>query len=225
MDTSKDPSALYLYLHLPVVYYLGVLVPFTSFKIELLTVVNVAPSQVNQNAWGILKAFQIMCCHFRVSPPARVLLYFFWMNPFPCSVWKALQPFPEGVNHASPVMVGVAGEILFPFSWTSDPKAIVRVDSCVFPPLDFEVIEAMKCFLPLECSILIARDREDVCYMQVKGWWYLSMKNESAWYKFRRLINGRCDIFPMGLIPLWEHYEVKPCEKQIPIPLLPQGRE
>lgn len=95
MDTSEDHSALYLYLHLPVVYYLGVLVPFTSFEIELLTVVNVAPSQINQNARGILKAFQIMCCHFRVSPPSRVLLYFFWMNPFPCSVWKALQPFPE----------------------------------------------------------------------------------------------------------------------------------
>lgn len=58
-------------------------------------------------------------------------------------------------------MVGVVGEILFPFSWTSDPKAIVRVDSCVFPPLDCEVIKALKCFLPLECNILIARDRDD----------------------------------------------------------------
>lgn len=44
MDTSEDTSALYFYLHLLIVYDLGVMVPFTSLKIEFLIVVNVAPS-------------------------------------------------------------------------------------------------------------------------------------------------------------------------------------
>lgn len=44
MDTSEDISALYLYLHLLIVYDLGVMVPFTSFKIEFLIVFNVALS-------------------------------------------------------------------------------------------------------------------------------------------------------------------------------------
>lgn len=49
MDTSSDFCSLYFYLHLPVMYDLGVLVPFTYFEIEFLTTVNVALSQVTPN--------------------------------------------------------------------------------------------------------------------------------------------------------------------------------
>lgn len=77
MNTSDDLFALYFYLHLPVIYELGVLVPFTSFETKFLTVVNVAPSQVTPNVWGILRAFQIVYRHLGVSPYVRVLLYFF----------------------------------------------------------------------------------------------------------------------------------------------------
>lgn len=61
----------------------------------------------------------------------------------------------------SPVMVRAGGEPLFRFSWTPDPKATVRMDSCVLPSLDREVNHTLESFLPLECIIVIVRDRED----------------------------------------------------------------
>lgn len=54
MDTSEDLSSLYFYLHLPIVYDLRVLIPFTSFEIEFVTDVNMATSQITPNVWGIL---------------------------------------------------------------------------------------------------------------------------------------------------------------------------
>lgn len=65
------------------------------------------------------------------------------------------------MGHGSHVMVGEEGGPLFPFSWTPDPKATVRVDSRVLPPLDREVLQALECFFPLEFNIFISRDRED----------------------------------------------------------------
>ncbi|KAI5394958.1 hypothetical protein KIW84_061534 [Lathyrus oleraceus] len=60
MDTSGDPFAPYFYLHLPFIYDLGVMVPFTYLETKFLTAVNVAPSLVTPNVWGILMAFQIV---------------------------------------------------------------------------------------------------------------------------------------------------------------------
>lgn len=48
MDTYEDPYVLYFYLHIPIVYDLGVLVPFTSFETKFLTTVNMAPHRLLQ---------------------------------------------------------------------------------------------------------------------------------------------------------------------------------
>lgn len=58
-------------------------------------------------------------------------------------------------------MVGTGGESLFPFTWTPDINATVRVESRILPPLDHEVIQALECFFPMEYNILIPRDHED----------------------------------------------------------------
>lgn len=42
-----------------------------------------------------------------------------------------------------------------------DPKATVKVDSRVFPPLGSEEIQTLECLFPLEYCILIARDYEE----------------------------------------------------------------
>lgn len=64
MDTSSDPYALYFYLHLPIIYDLGVLVPFSSFETKFLITANVAPSQITLNVWSILRVFQIIYCNW-----------------------------------------------------------------------------------------------------------------------------------------------------------------
>lgn len=57
MNTSSDPSAFNFYLHLPIIYNLGILDPFSSFETQLLITANVPPSQVTSNVWSILMDF------------------------------------------------------------------------------------------------------------------------------------------------------------------------
>lgn len=49
MNTFGDPSTPYFYTHLPIIYELMVLIPLTSFEIELLNSSNIAPSQITLN--------------------------------------------------------------------------------------------------------------------------------------------------------------------------------
>ncbi|KAI5392291.1 hypothetical protein KIW84_076902 [Lathyrus oleraceus] len=95
MDTSGDPSLLYFYLHLLVIYELWVLVPFSYFETKFLNTINVPPLHFTPNAWGILRGFQIICCNLGVSPSVRVLLYFYMTKFLPSSSWVMLCPFPE----------------------------------------------------------------------------------------------------------------------------------
>lgn len=60
-DTFRDPTN--LYLHLIVIYDLGVLIPFTYFETKFFTIINEAPYQITPNVWGILRAI-----HSLLSP-------------------------------------------------------------------------------------------------------------------------------------------------------------
>lgn len=118
-----------------------------------------------------------------MSPSVRVLLYFYRAWFLPSSGWVMLHlfsvvgflkpsanPYEEwkykfvcsgGHDNMSPFITGELGGPLFPLSWTPYPKFTVMVDSRVLYPLDYEVIQVLKCFHPLESSILIVQDRED----------------------------------------------------------------
>jgi len=68
-----DRGALHLYL----LSHLRLRLPFTFFEKELLTELNVAPCQLHPNAWGFIRAFEILCNHFGHPPSTDVFLYFF----------------------------------------------------------------------------------------------------------------------------------------------------
>jgi len=51
--------------------------PFTNFERELLTEVNVAPTQLHPNNWAFVRAFSILCNHFGHPPSVDVFLHFF----------------------------------------------------------------------------------------------------------------------------------------------------
>ncbi|KAI5387864.1 hypothetical protein KIW84_073815 [Lathyrus oleraceus] len=93
METYDDPSTLFFYFDFPVIYELGVLVPFFYFEEEFLTTLNLAHSQVTPNAWGILRAFQIVCLKLGVHPFVRVFLYLFGITFLPNSGWVTMRPF------------------------------------------------------------------------------------------------------------------------------------
>jgi len=50
--------------------------PFTSYERELLTEVNIAPTQLHPNSWAFVRAFSILCNHFGHPPTVDVFLHF-----------------------------------------------------------------------------------------------------------------------------------------------------
>lgn len=44
----------YFYFHLPVIFYLGVLIHFTQFEVESLSTANISPFEVTLNVWSII---------------------------------------------------------------------------------------------------------------------------------------------------------------------------
>jgi len=51
--------------------------PFTFFKKDLLTELNVAPCQLHPNAWAFIRVFEILYNHFGHSPSIDIFLHFF----------------------------------------------------------------------------------------------------------------------------------------------------
>jgi hypothetical protein len=56
---------------------LGVCLPLTSFEMDLLNVVQVAPTQLHPNGWAFIRGFQIMCKQFEVDVFVEKFFYFF----------------------------------------------------------------------------------------------------------------------------------------------------
>ena len=51
--------------------------PFTRFERELLTKLNIAPSQLHPNSWAFVRAFQILCAHLGLPASVDVFLFLF----------------------------------------------------------------------------------------------------------------------------------------------------
>ncbi|KAI5441883.1 hypothetical protein KIW84_011080 [Lathyrus oleraceus] len=90
MVVRDDSLIPYFYLHLPVIYYLGVLIPFRIFEDELLTTTNVAPSEITSNVWSIIRAFKIQCRMLDVFPTVRLFFSFYSVQQNPTSGWVTL---------------------------------------------------------------------------------------------------------------------------------------
>lgn len=51
--------------------------PFSDFTCSVLTLLNVAPTQLHGNAWAYLKAFEILCLTLKIEPTSNKFFYFF----------------------------------------------------------------------------------------------------------------------------------------------------
>jgi len=56
---------------------IGMRLPFSRFERELLTEINVAPTQLHPNGWAFVKSFHILCGFFGHAPSVDIFLYFF----------------------------------------------------------------------------------------------------------------------------------------------------
>ena len=89
----------FFFLYSTVFKRIGLRLPFTTFKRELLTEINTAPAQLHPNSWAFIRAFEILCRYLGILPSVDVFLHFFEVKKQGKSLWVSLS--------------GVAGRILF----------------------------------------------------------------------------------------------------------------
>nr|KYP53103.1 hypothetical protein KK1_024924 [Cajanus cajan] len=59
---------------------LGVCLPFTQFKCDFLTFVNVAACQLHPNSWSFLRAFQVLCSTLGIRLSLPIFLHFYQLK-------------------------------------------------------------------------------------------------------------------------------------------------
>lgn len=71
-------------------------ISFTYFKVDFFMAINVAPSHITPNLWGVLRAIQIICCSLGVSPKVSVFLSYFRTLILSNYDWVTLHPLQGG---------------------------------------------------------------------------------------------------------------------------------
>src|ERR1044072_4677448 len=54
--------------------------PFSDFICNILTLLNIAPTQLHPNSWAFIKCFESLCYHFNIIPTYSKFFYFFERN-------------------------------------------------------------------------------------------------------------------------------------------------
>jgi len=54
--------------------------PLSKFESQMLTMMNVEPSQLHPNSWAILRYFQILCDLMYTKPTINKLMYFYQLK-------------------------------------------------------------------------------------------------------------------------------------------------
>jgi hypothetical protein len=139
-----------------VINNLNLWLPFTEFEVSILSMLNVAPSQLHPNNWAFVKAFELVCLGLDQEPRLGVFFYFYHIKSlFPGKqVSISSQPnkglftlyasnFKNYKNtflcvRCSPqlpdLMFDTEGSPLFPFYWTQNPRVIKGVDDTLLTP-------------------------------------------------------------------------------------------
>lgn len=125
----------------------GVRIPFTLFEMDVLRLLNVAPTQIRPNSWAFIRGFEILCDALDMVPTAGVFFHFYgtkgvdkgsWV---PISAHPGKQLFPpfasnfkkdwkksflrvQAAKDSSVSVASVAGEVRFPLGWTANPLAV-----------------------------------------------------------------------------------------------------
>jgi len=64
--------------------------PLSDFEAGMLTVMNIAPSQLHPNSWDFLKCFELLCEHLGFEPSINVFTYFYQMRFGKLVSWVSL---------------------------------------------------------------------------------------------------------------------------------------
>lgn len=144
----KQPNWVFMYEH--VFSVVGLTLPFSSFQIEVLRILNVAPSQLHPNGWGFVRAFEILMGHLGVVPSVEMFFYFFqnrgvdkglWISLNGCPRRKIFKLFQSSFKDFKPLFFRVGtstpgkrflldnrGVEYFPLFWRRDPRRVKGLD-------------------------------------------------------------------------------------------------
>jgi len=73
---------------------IGVSLPFSRFEREVLTKINVAPTQLYPNSWTFFKAFDILFGFLGCAPSVDIFLHFFEVKRQRNNLWVTLSNVP-----------------------------------------------------------------------------------------------------------------------------------
>lgn len=182
----------YFYLHIHVIHSLRVLIPFMSFEVEFIAIMNVSPYQVTPNVWSVIMAFEITCQRLGVFLTIEVLFSFYGIKIISKSGWATLctlqkktlfkpylRPYKEkkdkfmrvrGRHCASMVTAGVSSASCFPLSWIRNPKIIMGFDFDYLTLVEQEVVQILNDFEVMSTCAIITLHHGDDSGMWVNSW-------------------------------------------------------
>ena len=99
MDNCSNNGEPFFFFYQTVFKRVEQRLPFNSFETELLTELNVAPSQLHPNSWAFIKAFSLLMGYLGLSPSVDVFLHFFEAKSPRNNLWVSLS--------------GITGRVLF----------------------------------------------------------------------------------------------------------------
>ncbi|KEH16385.1 hypothetical protein MTR_0202s0040 [Medicago truncatula] len=165
----------------------GVKIPFTLFEMDVLRLLNVAPTQIHPNSWAFIRGFEILCEALDMIPSAGVFFHFYgtkgvdkgsWV---PISAHPGKQLFPafasnfkrdwkksflrvEASKNSSVSVASVAGEVKFPLGWTANPVAVSGYEYKKMSPYEQDVVGFLDRMLHTDLRKLLNKegDSEDL---------------------------------------------------------------
>jgi len=72
--------------------------PLIDFEAGMLTLINIAPSQLHPNSWAFVRCFKLLCGHLGLVPSISVFTYFYQMKFGKLVGWVSLS-----ASHGSPL--------------------------------------------------------------------------------------------------------------------------
>ncbi|KOM56232.1 hypothetical protein LR48_Vigan10g212400 [Vigna angularis] len=153
----------FFYCYASPFYDLYLRLPFTTFQMDVLRTLNVAPSQLHPNSWGYVQAFAVLCRALGIRPTVGLFLYFFRCRPVAKKGWVSLISEPGNAllelylqsyrgfkekffkvlitDAGRRYFFGGEGNPKFPLYWTQDP---LRFTSWSEDKMTIEELEALS---------------------------------------------------------------------------------